>query len=975
LPGRRGPLEIVRLWLLASLLLLGASRAAIAQATAQGTAQATATIRGVVLDALGAQPIEAVQVYVAGQNVVTTTNASGEFVLQRVAPGRVTVRTIRLGSTPAEQVVEIAAGETKTIRFELSRTALNLSEVVVTGTGGAMEKRKVGNSLASVSGAEIAKLAPVSNLQEMLQGRAAGVAMLPSGGTIGSGGSIRIRGLTSVTQSGDPLIYIDGVRLDVSSNGPNVGGQTPSRLTDLVTADIDRVEIVKGAAATTLYGTQAANGVIQIFTKRGATGRQRRTIEVENGIERLNASRMPGRLWTQYEGPTGYRANDPREIISNGYLQNYNGSIAGGLESISYYFSGGYTRDESTIAPENNWLRRLNGRSNLNVVFSPKVSLGLNMGVTGSLLRIPDNDNALHGLYSQVVSGVPWTADAGRRWGERWGSWDINRTIENYQDVQRMVSGITLDARPTENWRNKLVVGLDWIDEENTRYVPYGFKGAGIPFGSRSNQKRRFNDLTVDLQSVYSLKAFGRFATDITAGLQGDFRNDIRTLADGRDFPAPGVSTVSSTAIRTSAETRTEEINGGVFLQGQMAFGDRLFVTAGARVDGNSAFGKDFPLQTYPKVSAAYQISQEKFWPTQLIPMLKLRLAYGVAGRSPTQFSADQTYIAIAAENGLPAVSPGNVGDPNLGPEQSKEIEAGLEAGFWHERLGLEATFFSQRTEDALVQKQFPPSQGFSNRQFANIGEVRNSGLELGIRTLVIQRANFEWDSNLQLSWMTNEVTDLGGSPPISGGGAVRIVQGYPVVGIWTRGLKAWDPVKRTHIGTDTLIYRGSSAPSWRGSLQSSVRFWKRWSLSAQGDFATNMFEQNFAKGWSISKLTGDPYLQLTTGPRATRTPASDSLLNLISVLGPGYLVERADFFKFRELSLLVQLPALMARWASVSDASIRFAARNLWVYAPNYTNPDPEVNTNGNSTLARGSDFNTQPPARRFLLALRATF
>ena len=968
--GKGWPPRFVRRSLLALLLVFGVRNEALAQGTAT-----TATIRGTILETVSNQPLDAVQVFVVGQNVSTTTNANGEFVLQRVSPGRVTVRTIRLGSSPGEQIIDVAAGESKTIRFVLARTAVNLSEVVVTGTGGAMEKRKVGNSLASVSATEIAKVAPVSNFQELVQGRAAGVSMLPSSGMIGSGGSIRIRGLTSVTQSGDPLIYVDGVRLDVSSNGPNVGGQTPSRLTDLVTSDIERVEIVKGAAATTLYGTQAANGVIQIFTKRGATGQQRRTIEVENGFERLDEGRMPGRLWTNYVGPTGYRAHDPREIISNGLLQNYNGSISGGLEAISYYFSGGYNREESTIAPETNWLRRLNGRSNLNVVFSPKVSLGLDIGVTGSMLRIPDNDNALHGLYSQVVSGVPWTADSSRRWGERWGSWDINRTIENYQDVQRMISGVTLDARPAQAWRNKLIVGLDWIDEENTRYVPYGFKGSGIPFGSRSSQKRRFNDLTLDLQSVYTLNAFGRIPTDITAGVQADFRDDTRTLADGRNFPAPGVTTVSSTAIRTAAETRTEEINGGFFLQGQMAFADRLFITAGARVDGNSAFGEDFPLQTYPKVSAAYQISQQKFWPTRLIPTMKLRLAYGVAGRSPAQFSADQTYIAIAAENGVPAVSPGNVGDPNLGPEKSKEIEAGLEAGFWNDRVGLEATYFSQRTEDALVEKQFPPSKGFINRQFANIGEIRNSGLEVGLRTLILQRANFEWSSNLQASWMDNEVTDLGGSPPISGGGAVRIVEGYPVVGIWTRGLKAWDPVKRTHIGTDTLIYRGSSAPAYRGSLQSNVRLWKRWSVSAQGDFATGMFEQNFAKGWSISKLTGDPYLALTSGPRATPTPASDSLLNLISVLGPGYLVERADFFKLREVSVLYQLPSSLLRWASVSDASLRFAARNLWTYAPNYTNPDPEVNTNGNSTLARGSDFNTQPPARRYLLSLRVTF
>jgi TonB-dependent starch-binding outer membrane protein SusC len=942
---------------------------------ARGQTTTTGTIRGTVVDAQSLAGVEAVQVHIPGTSVGTLTNAAGEFVLPRVPAGRHTVRAVRIGSTPSDQTVDVAAGESKTVRFTLARTAISLAEVVVTGTGGATEKRKLGNSLASVSASEIVKSAPVTTFPEMLQGRTAGVNMIPSGGTIGAGGNLRIRGLTSVTQSGDPVIYIDGVQIDLSSNGPNVGGITPSRLTDLATADIERIEVVKGAAATTLYGTQGSNGVIQIFTKRGATGRARWNAEIENGFERLNASRMPGRLWTEFQGPSGYRAHDPREIIENGFLQNYGGSVAGGLEALSYFFSGGYNREESSIAPANNWLRRVNGRANVNAVLTPKVSLGANIGLTGSLLRIPDNDNALHGLYSQVVSGVPWTADSTRRWGERWGSWDINRTIENLQNVHRFVGGTTLEIRPMQQWSNKMTVGLDWVDEENTRYVPYGFKGSGIPFGQRSNQRRRADNVTIDLQSVLSASPFSRITSELAVGAQGVFRTDTRTLASGMDFPAPGVTTVSSTARTTSAETRVKETNAGVFLQEQIGIADRLFVTGGVRVDGNSAFGEDFPLQAYPKASIAYDLTHERFWPSRLIPTMKVRAAFGVAGRSPAQFSADQTYIAIAAENGTPAVSPGNVGDPNLGPEKSQELEIGFDAGLWNDRLGIELTYYNQRTADALVQKQFPPSLGFVSTQFTNIGEVRNHGLEVGLRALVISRKRFDWDVNVQLSSQTNEVSDLGGSPPISSGNAVRIVQGYPILGIWTRGLKSWDATRRTHVASDTLIYRGSAAPEWRGSFQSKVRLFSRWTLTGLADFATGFHEQNFAKGWSISKLTGDDYLALTVRPRGTPTPAADSLLNLVSVLGPGYFVERADFLKFRELAVSYQLPQIRMGGLPLRDASLRLAARNLWVYAPNYGNPDPEVSTNGNSTFSRGSDFNTQPPARRFLLSFRTSF
>lgn len=957
------------------LLLLGALVAAVTTGAEAQAPAATGTIRGTVVDAQSGLPLDAVQLNITGTTLGSLTNNTGEFVFFRVAAGTVIVRAKRLGSAPAEQRAVVQANATATIEFRLTPAAINLSEIVITGTGGETEKRRLGASLATVSATDIIKSSAVHSLPELLQGRTAGVSMLPSGGTIGTGGNIRIRGLTSMTQSGDPVIYIDGVRIDASNNGPNVGGLSPSRLTDLVPEDIERIEIVKGAAATTLYGTQGANGVMQIFTKRGATGAARWTTEVETGFERLDASRMPGRLWTQFQGPTGYQAHDPREIIQNGYNQKYGLSLRGGLEAITYFFSANISSEAGSIAPWTNRLRRTNGRVNVNAVLSPTLSIGVNVGVTGSMLRIPDNDNALHGLYSQVVSGVPWTARPGWKWGERWGSWDINQTIENFQDVQRFVGGVTIDSRPFEHFAQKLVLGLDWISEGNTRYVPYGFQGSGIPFGQRSNQQRRNNALTIDYTTHFSSTFGARITSDLAAGVQGNFNHDYRTLASGQDFPAPGVTLVSSTAVKTSAETRLDEINGGVFFQESVGIDDKWFPAIGVRFDGNSAFGKSFPVQAYPKASVAYNISQEKFWPKDRIPTLKLRAAFGTAGRSPTQFSADQTYLAIAAENGLPAVTPGNVGNPNLGPERSQELELGFDAGVWGDRLGIEFTSYTQRTLNALVRKQYPPSNGFSTTQFTNIGEVANRGIELGLHALLISRAALQWNANFQISLQNNKIVSLGGTPRFSGGAGIQIVQGYPILGIWARGIKSWDPVKRTHVATDTLIYRGSAAPANRGSLSSSVHFLRKWTFSAMLDYVTGMKTQNFAKGWSISKLTGDVYLATTIRPRGTPTPASDSLVNLIAVMGPGYFIEDASYLKLRELSLSYRLPTLRLGGLVVRESTLRLAGRNLWLYAPGFTNPDPEVNTNGNANFARGSDFNTQPQARRFTLTLSSNF
>ena len=230
-----------------------------------------------------------------------------------------------------------------------------------------------------------------------------------------------------MTQTNKPLIYIDGVRADDSSLALSVGGVEPSRLTDINPYDIERIEIVKGAAATTLYGTAASNGVVQIFTKRGKTGPARWTAVVEQGAERLSTGRMPGRLWTQFVGPTGFRAHDPKEIIRTGRVQNYQLSVGGGAD-VQLLRSWRVPAAGRLVTPDVNYMNQISARLNLNAVLRPNLSVAVNTGYVNSELRLPDNDNALHGVYSQVVSGIPYTAEERRPWGERWGSHTINKT-------------------------------------------------------------------------------------------------------------------------------------------------------------------------------------------------------------------------------------------------------------------------------------------------------------------------------------------------------------------------------------------------------------------------------------------------------------------------------------------------------------------------------------------------------------------
>jgi hypothetical protein len=232
------------------------------------------------------------------------------------------------------------------------------------------------------------------------------------------------------------------------------------------------------------------------------------------------------------------------------------------------------------------------------------------------------------------------------------------------------------------------------------------------------------------------------------------------------------------------------------------------------------------------------------------------------------------------------------------------------------------------------------------------------------------------WEANFQVSTGNNEVTDIGDQPPFSGGNGTRIVEGFPATGKWTRVLKGWDPVTRRHSVVDTLVYRGDATPEWRGSLHTSVRLYRNLTISGMGEFAAGMIGINFARGWAIGKLTGDEFLALLEKPRGKPTAASDSLLNMWSVLGNDGWVEKADWFKIRDVSVSYRLPDSWLARSGLRETTVRLSGRNLYLWAPDWTGPDPEVKYGGNENdLNIGYDFNTMPLTRRFTLSVRTSW
>lgn len=938
-------------------------------------AQETGRVTGTVTAQGSQQPLSGVQISVVGTRVGSLTDDNGEFVIREVPVGTQTLQARMIGYGNASQQVDVVAGQTVNVDMVISRQAIEMDQIVVTGQAGATSKRKLGNTVGSVDAADMVENAPITSVDQLFQGKTTGVNMSLSSGDVGTASTIRVRGTNSIALASEPIVYIDGVRVASNSDqseGIWFGGQDLSRLSDLDPNNIERIEVVKGAAAATLYGTQGSSGVIQIFTKRGSTGSPQWNFRIDQGFERVPTDTFPGRLFPQFEGPNGFQAHDPKETVQNGHNHRYYASVRGGSADVRYFISANYDSRTGSIAPDVNWRDKFNTRANVDTDISETLGLNVRSGFVWSNLRVPSNNNALHGTYSQYASAVPYTATEDRVYGERFGSFTWNQELENRQKVFRNTTGITLEHLASDAFSQNLTVGIDWFTEESTKYFPYRYPGSGHRDGDKTNHDRDFADITVDYRTTLSLELGDNFSAETSAGLQGNFTNTTRVEAEGNDFPAPGVTTVSAASVTSGTETKVEEINAGVFAQETFGWQDKLFLTGGIRIDGNSAFGNEFNTQAYPKASLAYNISDESFWPSDFWSSMKIRFAYGTSGVAPAQFAADRTFSPISALQGEPGVTPGNRGDPTLGPERSVEYEAGFDAGLLEDRVGVTFTAFHQTTKDALVAKQFPPTEGFLGTQLTNIGEIRNKGVELGVNGVLIENQDVSLSTSFDLTAQENEVVDLGGIAPFSGGISTRIAEGFPVLGIWSYEIESWDAESRTHTATDTMLFQGQADPKWYGSLTTNLGVGP-FNLRTMADYAGGHVKTDFSRWWGTRVRTGDDYLSLVEKPRGTPTAASDSLMDYVLTGGSGIYTDPADRITLREITLRYNVPAslLSALPLGLGRTTISISGRNLETWT-SYGGISVQTTYDGADPTNRGNDFDTPPPPRVFMLTLQ---
>ena len=988
-----------------------------------GTVQAplaaqTGTVTGTVRSATNGQPIPGAQVAIPELNIGVLANNVGRYLLPNVGAGTHTVQVQYIGYTTSTAEVTVTAGDAAIQDFELRSEAISLEGVIVTGTAGAARRREIGNSVSQLN-EEAFQSAPISNVADILQGRALGVTVLDNGGQVGAGSTIKLRGNNSVSFSNSPLVYVDGVRIRerglIHSDEAN---QQTNPFDDINPADIERIETIKGAAATTLYGTEAAGGVIQIFTKRGVAGAPAWTLTVDQGLNTLghigpdpdvNPTGL-GMNNCNFTGDENFPGGDTQfpadpscpasgSWLKNGSLQSYNLSVRGGAERMNYFMSARWGTEEGvfdTGVNDNGVARPTQGQESWNMrgnfSFAPAEDLDVRFNTFYAhrdVTWVPDGNNAEGLLLNVFRGGRDYTNDEDGKL--------LDMDVTNIND--HFTSGVNLLWNPMDGMNHRLNAGIDWVRNEYFEERPWGY--FYVQGGNRETDERTFRKLTLDYAGTYNRDLFG-FASTLSLG--GQLYNDFVTGTNGfgNDFAGPGAKILQSGAITEAFEVNSTVTSGGFFVQEVLGIGDRLFLTGGLRVDGHSAFGQDFGLETYPKGSFSYVISDEGFFPSGF-GTLKLRGAFGESGKAPGLFDAARTWASVAGDNGQPGVTPDNLGNPVLGPERTREWEAGFEGTTFGDRVAFEYQYFSQRTFDALIPVTQLPSGGFVGTQLENVGEVTNAGHEAFVNVTMLATNTIGWDVGLRLSTSESRVIDLGDLESINIGwrnyvrapiectnelsngvtfdGNGYIGQGctpgemvyFPLPAFCHDRVQNPDEVAAPNYTEHCL---GSTTPKYTYGISSTMTLSQRLTLDVVGEGMGGMwlssgtaYQNTRRQVWPLCRST---FSAIANGQRDALTAGERALCDP-SVVRYGMWTQPSDFFKIRSASLSYRVPEDILP-GNIRSATLRLQGRNLFTMT-DFEGVDPEAFEDGSAEVLFRQEYYNLPPMRSFLLSVQVDF
>ncbi|HEX6316124.1 MAG TPA: SusC/RagA family TonB-linked outer membrane protein [Gemmatimonadaceae bacterium] len=1063
--------QLIRLVVLASCLLTAGQEA---------FAQQGATVTGKVTGE-GGTPVQFASVVLMGMGLGATTREDGVYSIAvpaaRVSNQQVEVAVRAIGYQSATQQVTLSSG-TVTVNFTLAVNPLRLGEVVVTGAGTQSSIERLGAVVSTVKSEEIVKSNELNAVQA-LAAKAPGVVVTSSSGEAGASSFILIRGQKSIEGTSQPIFVVDGVPVDNSTivtTAATAGTQAMNRMADLNPADIESVEILKGAAAAAIYGARAGAGVVLITTKRGMAGAPKWNYRVSYSQDEVNTDYPLQRKFGQGAGGAAAVCNGPgcrltgasfgpalsagtttydhfKEMFESGSTIDNSLSLSGGTERSSFYLSLGHTdQDGFIVGPFDEYQRttalvkgnlelnerlRIGATVNFADTHGGFIQKGSNLSglLLGALRSPPEFDNRNYidettGLHRSYRYPRP-TATSQYETRAYDNPFFIVNEIKNTSDVGRSFGNVNIDYNPLSWLTLKYTLGADYSSDARIEGLPPSNSTEPTGQIDRANYTVLQIDHNLIAQAQKDWNDWTR--SSLTLGQNLNSRKYEQLQVRGRGFISPDLfqlsNTISSNLLPLDYESLVHLES--YFAEGKLDLWDQVYLTAGARNDASSTFGKDVRRNWFPKASAAWEAS--KYLGIRsgegLLSYLKVRAAYGETGREPAPYQVFSGYqvgtFGDGWTTGLNVSQAGNAGifiaaakgQERLKPERNKEFEAGVDLAFFDSKVDLGFTIYDAKSSDVILSLPVPPSTGYFS-QVQNAAEMTNKGMEISANWRAVTTPSVIWTIGAQYARNRNKVTDLRGAEEFYLGGTFNggikagyahgvfidwdfarcrygeesnVVDGFDVNAFCTANNA---PNGAMYIGDDgypifdpTPHVVGDPNPDWTGSLSSSVNLWGKLNLSALVDYRSGGQVFNGTKGALLafgahktSEIRGEQRTFGTdwlpgpvTGPGVGTAVVLDedtwfgNLGNWFS--GPGsQFIEDGTFLKLREVSVSYSVTAPFVQRAGFSSVDIRLAGRNLFTQT-DYTGIDPESNLGG-ATASRGNEYFNNPQSRSFVIS-----
>lgn len=988
-----------RSWLLtlACALSLWALPAAAQQRQLSGTVTAE-----------GGEPLAAARVAITGTSQGVSTGASGRYEIS-VPAGAVRLTVSRIGYNTREVTVPATQN---TFNVQLQSAVLSLEALVVTGQATTVARRNLANAVASVSGAEVNR-APAQTVDQALAGKIPGAIVSANSGAPGGGIQVDLRGVSSINASAEPLWVIDGVVMSnlaipsgqnaitdaVAGDDASVQDNSTNRIADLNPADIESVEVLKGASAAAIYGSKASNGVIIVTTRRGRDGAPRFALSQRLGYYEL-ANTLGSRRFTLEEAVAQYGAS-AAALYGDGTHYDHEKQLAGqrdlgretsvsvsGGSGQTRYFASGLLMDEPGII-DNTGFEKQSLRINLDQGLGRGVELSVNTNLLHSRSNrgLTNNDNRSVSYYV-ALSGTPAFVDLRRQGAlfpdNPFGPSNPLQTaalLQNAEDVWRFIGSgtarVPLVTGDEHSLRMVFGGGADFFRQRNRLLSPVDLEYEAVLDETESGTSILANSDNLNLNgnaNMVHVWAPASWTATTSVGVQYEDRDlgvnrvITRGLVAGQggvdDGPRPFV-----------IETRQRVRDFGIFAQEEfLAVDNRLLLTAGVRADRSSNNGDTDEYFLYPKAAASFRFPG-------LLPRvddLKLRVAYGETGNLPLwadKFTEMSTANSIDGFKGI--VVQGVTGAADIRPERMREIEGGFDLALLDGRASFEFTAYDQQISDLLLRRTLNPSSGFVTQIF-NGGELHTRGIEMALAATPIQRGDFGWNTRATFYTTKSTVENLpvpsfrAGAFGSTALGVFQIEEGKSATQIVGRDVDAGGAVVERQLGDAT--------PEFKMGFSNELTF-GAFSLYGLLDWQHGGDLINLTRLlYDAGGVSVDYALPAgVTTPRAiSECYPGCSGLERISGFGTftKQYIEDASYVKLREVSLGWRVPASLLSRAPgrVSDAGITLSARNLVTWT-DYTGLDPEVSNFGTQQIARGVDVAPFPPSRSFWLTFNFGF